>query len=474
MSDSKSIKKSARYIAVFDTGGVHPDGSISENAELILDAIPVSFLEHLSESQEQSEMNEINFLLLRVVDQSSFVELLEDTGGYVQILLSDFAPSDRASFRATTVSLGVETNDNLNLFVSLDSSGPERRLLKLFHKIAKFSDHPPLKDITLFDTPKPPVALAVYDVGQASFSAVVDEFEHPLFYFDFGWPISFNSKSIPKTKSDFYPPACDKARKMGISPPVVLSHLDWDHWGFAYESGMAKWDDVLDAWKTEVNYKKDAINRPWLMRRPNLDRHKLGPSHIHFVQKLSKMELDSGASVLNFWPENLRSFHFDSVLIFKCSPTKTASKKSGFLRNNEGLGMLLYATGARVLLVGDADYPSVPFYAKRNLTGIVAAHHGGKVTAGSIPKTAGYGRMIFSGYPGCYSNVPDKNVENEAYTKGWSIARTSDRIDCFRASAKKVQCGNRLIRLSKTPLCTCNAVPINCICVTKLQSGSTI
>lgn len=455
-----------RYIAAIDTSCVNPDGSIPENAELILDAIPESLLRNFS-AQGLGEDDELSFFLVKVFSGSSNIRSLIEAGNYLLISVTNSSKLGDDWLRAEALSWGRETNDQLELFVRFDEAIPDDELLNSFHKIAKFSNKPDMKDSTPFELYNQPTALAVYDVGQASFSAIVDEYEHPKYFFDFGWPANFNKGSIPDTHNDFDPISCDRS-DISENAPVVLSHLDWDHWGFAYESGTPKWDVTLGVWKTEAVYKEKALSRPWLMRRPNLKRHKLGPSHIHFVYALSRTKLTSTSNALNFWPERVSLLNIGGGIIFKCYPKKHVLKKPAFLRNNEGLGMLINGYGAKVLMAGDADYPSVPAYAKRNLTGIVAAHHGGKVTEGSIPNALGHGRMIFSVYPGCYSNVPDENVRNEAREKGWQIAQTSDRINCFRSSIKRIQCGNRLIRLSTTPLCICKAVPNHCICITKL------
>lgn len=59
----------------------------------------------------------------------------------------------------------------------------------------------------------------VRDVGQASFSSLVDRHGKPLIHFDVGFPISFNQHTFPKS----FP--VDPTEK----PLVILSHWDWDH-----------------------------------------------------------------------------------------------------------------------------------------------------------------------------------------------------------------------------------------------------
>lgn len=118
-----------------------------------------------------------------------------------------------------------------------------------------------------------------------------------------------------------------------------------------------------------------------------------------------------------------------------------------------------------VLLCGDADYTSIPDCYKQGLTGLVAPHHGGAITPGSTPNAVGHGRMVFSTYKGCYSNVPSSDTAAEARKMGWRISETSDRRKCNRGHCVR---GNRLIRLGCTPECGCGKVVANCLCLSQL------
>ncbi|NTV70429.1 MAG: hypothetical protein HGA71_09810 [Azonexaceae bacterium] len=468
-----------RYVAAVDSSCANPDGSIPENAELILDAIPADlldrFADQLNRIREQGlgDDEEIGFLLLNLgVDNSRRYGQIE-AGNYLQITVTRSPQEGDSWFEARSVGVGREDNEGFPLYVRLDDAAPNERAVKTLKAIAEFSHVPDMKKdsdtFSLDDDTS--LSVAVYDVGQASFNALVNEFEHPVLFFDFGWPAKFNAFSRPQTSSDFNPLSPETSSDL-LPAPVVLSHLDWDHWAYAYLSGQAKWDKAIGAWKTEPKYRSEALMRPWLMRRPQFTRHNLGPSHIHFVDALSKITLPSGAKALHFWPKRTRVLNLGSGKVFCCRPIKGAPKSAAFLRNNQGLGLLVSdkTSGARVLFPGDADYPSIPLFAKQQLTGLVAAHHGGKVSVGSVPNATSHGRMVLSVFPGSYSNIPHSDVEDEAYIKGWRIAKTSDRIPCFRfaPSGKKIQCGNRLIRLSETPECTCNGVPNGCLCISKL------
>ena len=464
------------YVGTIDTTCAHPDGSSPENAELILDAIPVDLLDRFSERQgiirEQGlgENEEVGFLLLRM--GANVLQAKLDAGTYFLITVTDAPQEGNDWFESTPLQFGNEDNENSPLYVRFEEESPREPLIEALEVLAGFSHLPDMESQDTFILGENEItAIAVYDVGQASMNALVNAFEHPVMFFDFGWPAAFNTTSIPKTLKYFNPMSLERD-DINVRTPVVLSHLDWDHWAYAYQSGRAKWDPKIGAWVTVPTYRPDAIKRPWLMRRPQLTAHKLGPSHIHFVDTLSKTKLDLGGIALNFWPEKKQELNLGGCTIFSCNPASGSRNLPSFLRNNQGLGMLIFDShsGSRTLLPGDADYPSIPDFAKQRLTGLVATHHGGKVTKGSIPNATAHGRMVFSVFPGCYSNMPHPDVESEAYLKGWHIARTSERVDCFRINTpkKQIKCGNRLIRLAQeTPQCGCNRVPNGCLCITK-------
>lgn len=471
-------EKFVRYVGTIDTACANPDGSFPENAEMILDVIPVDLLDQFSgrlnhiREQGLGEGEEVGFLLLRVGANVPQARRRLETGKYFQITVTRLPQQGDDWFESIPLQLGNDNNENSPLYVRFEENPPRKHLVETLEVIACFSHLPDMENQDTFVLGENEIAaVAAYDVGQASMNALVNGVEHPVMFFDFGWPAKFNTASIPETSVYFNPLSSNIIPARGPAP-VVLSHLDWDHWAYAYKSGRARWNKTIGAWITVPIYRADALKRPWLMRRPQFTSHKLGPSHIHFVDTLSKTKLHSGAMALNFWPKGKRTLNLGGCTIFSCNPVSGSRRAPSFLRNNQGLGMLIFdkQSGARTLLPGDADYPSVPHFAKQRLTGLVATHHGGKVTPGSIPNATAHGRMIFSVFPGCYSNIPHGDVEDEAYQKGWRIALTSDRVDCFRSIApeKQIQCGSRLIRLAQTPQCGCNGIPEGCLCIARL------
>jgi hypothetical protein len=464
--DDKGEADEVDYVAVLEALDVRPDGVDVEQTVWILDAVPCSTLDRLSIEPDRNTAQElplIDFFLLTLQQAPG----LPTPNAYLQVTVSLRSSGDDDEIRAFATGLNGIDNNNVSYFVRIRKTPPAKKHVKTLEELSRFTHVSDTKDLATFYPSTNGAAVAVYDVGQGSMSALVDEHEHPLMFFDLGWPLSLFPKSVPATYGDFNPfPAAlqDKA----APTPVVLSHLDWDHWAYAYKSGTAKWDSHTGAWKTIPAYRTEALERPWLMRRPDYRRHKLTGSHIHFVQTLGRT-LVNGQPALHFWPKGRRSKQFGQITYFACNPTAGSPKKPAFLRNNQGLGMLINdaGSGARVLLAGDADFPSIPPFAKKRLTGMVATHHGGKVTAGSIPVATGHGRMVISAYPGSYKNIPHPDVEAEAERSGWRIAYTSERKDCFRHS-KNLKCGNRLIRLGQTPMCGCSSVPEACLCISQL------
>jgi hypothetical protein len=198
------------------------------------------------------------------------------------------------------------------------------------------------------------------------------------------------------------------------------------------------------------------------MRRPNARRHKLGPSHLHFALTLAESQLSTGQRVLHIWPERKQSVRVGAVTVFKCSNRKGGGATPKYLRNNESLGLHVQQGSTRALLCGDADYPSIPPRFLRELTGMVAPHHGGATTAGTMPAAVGHGRMVMSTYESAYPGIPHKDVLQEARRSGWSVARTDDRFDCTRCGARH---GHRMIRLGATPLCRCDRIPRAQLCI---------
>lgn len=455
------------YIAVFEEVGIELSGSGDEVHRWVFDAVPCSVVEEiallLTDANRAADLPMLSFLMLTIQDHGTLNRLLANLDGHVRVTVSrrSSGADDEILAYAEPATLDREP---LSFFIRITATASTSHVSTL-EQVAAFKTIPDADDLDVFDvSDHEAAAVAVYDVGQGSLSAIVNEVEHPVIFFDMGWPLSFFPKSLPQNVKFFNPfPAAWVA-----SPPapVVLSHLDWDHWAYVLKKGRARWDAKRLIWKTEPKYREEALMRPWLMRRPKFKKHALGGSHIHLVQTLAATFVD-GSRALHFWPESQTQIYVGALCLFTCVPSGSSSKPS-YLRNNEGIGMLVEDADscAKVLFPGDADYPSIPMFARQCLTGVVAPHHGGAITPESTPNAVGHGRMVMSVFPNSYSNMPHPDVISEAKNSGWKIVMTSERSKCSRWG-RKISCGNRLIRLSTTPMCGCDVVPKNCLCISR-------
>jgi hypothetical protein len=458
------------YYASFET--VVNDGDTQTDfATVVIDAIPKSSAVALRTLNVDRAFEDLDryfpvFMLTAKLEVKRANDLVENSG-WIELSISTDPHGDEESFQASSITFeGDEEQAEAIFWVRVRSTSVAKRNLSALAAIAEF---PTVADATAptlipFDCAHDAVGVAVYDVGQASFCALVDQYEHPLMFFDFGWPLSFNKKSL-RLPGPFSP--IDESLQRNGPQPVVLSHLDWDHWGFAQLSGRARFDHQNGHWHSVPKYKEDALKRPWLMRRPRFHRHKLGPSHIHFLLTLSRTFLPDGTCALTFWPAKHSKLSFTNYTIIRCGPPKNGKANSAYLRNNESLALAakLESRPEKVLLTGDSDFPSIPAHYLKGLTGMAAPHHGGAITRHSTPAAPRYSRMVRSTYPGCYENVPSHLAETEATNQGWELHDTNDRALCHCAPRCNTH-GNKLIPLSAdNPKCSCGNVPSFGLCL---------
>lgn len=231
--------------------------------------------------------------------------------------------------------------------------------------------------------------VAVYDVGQASCSAVLDDRSIPLMYFDFGRPLGFNKK----TELHPWPKFC-----YSLCPPVVLSHWDFDHWAGARVYKSERSNPSQGPWREEV------MSGDWIA-----PRQYLSPNNLALAQALHQRKR------LFFWPSDLRSISLPFGRVVQCTGPNWLRKAE---RNDSGLALFVTSKAREaILLPGDADFPFVPLLQRYRLLGLVASHHGAKVT--SVPTASQVGRVAFSvGEDNCYHH-PRKGIP-ELYAKnGW-------------------------------------------------------
>lgn len=243
------------------------------------------------------------------------------------------------------------------------------------------------------------VSVAVYDVGQGNCNAVVNSHFMPVVYYDFGRPLSFNNNTAPSP----WPKFCFTER-----PPIILSHWDFDHWAGA-KLGKGQWHP-------------EAIHTPWIA-----PRQYLSPNHLKFVIELIKN------SSLFYWPTALNSMSTSFGEIVRCSGPSNGLKEE---RNNSGLA--LFATTdnhlqnrsmVSVLLPGDAEFQYITSRNTYSLVGLVASHHGAKISF--APPAAKGGKLALSvGSGNCYGH-PQSQALSHYSASGWqNQVSTSNRIAC--------------------------------------------
>jgi hypothetical protein len=262
--------------------------------------------------------------------------------------------------------------------------------------------------------------VVAYHVGQGNCNAVVDEYEHPVLFFDLGWPIQTNIAGAPNP-----PPRLFDVETYAGPAPVVLSHWDWDHWAYALES----WRYDRNRGAPLAKWKTTALDRPWLVPAPE-KASKLGPSHHLLIVKLYQQRWE-GRRALHFWPRGKTVWETENLTIVKCS----TKKRDVSYRNNSGLAMVVRIDDGwkrgLVLLPGDSEFDSIRFdqvgsWDHRRIVGMVASHHGGKLNVFAIPETsASDARLVISSGKNRYGH-PNRRMLDNYKLQGWHDQQYTD------------------------------------------------
>lgn len=226
--------------------------------------------------------------------------------------------------------------------------------------------------LTISDVPE---WVAAFDVGQGAANALIGSFGTPILYYDFGGGIMGNEATFPSQLQRF----CFTS-----TPPVVLSHWDWDHW-----SSAARDSRVLD--------------RHWVVPRQVIDR----PVHLQFAADLAQR------GNLLIWPKTLASRRFGPVELELCT---------GSTRNDSGLALWVTTPTKDVaLLSGDARYGAVPSLRARSPNAIVVPHHGAKCakTKVPVPPNSHIDRLVISVGEGNTHGHPTQQCTSAHAAAGW-------------------------------------------------------
>jgi hypothetical protein len=305
------------------------------------------------------------------------------------------------------------------------------------------------------------LAVAVYDVGQGSCSAIVDNHEHPRVYFDLGWAPNFHAPSRPPCVPSHF--SCEHH----ATAPVVLSHWDMDHWCYAIADSYYNPGSLT----TRHEWKTEALERFWIARPPEDSKAQLGPLALSFYRALQRTELLPGLGAILLWPEKTKRIDFSGGWLEACRPPSGTPID----RNNSGIAMYVRPSAkvGAVLLTGDADFPCIPSVAGKRkvpLAGLVAPHHGAKVTAAFVPKPkkGSPSRLVMSVGAGNSYGHPKQQAIDAYQENGWRSTMTQSRYNCWRVQDVPHQHGNTLLKFSSAvqdPQCGCSCVEAGNLCL---------
>jgi hypothetical protein len=356
-------------------------GDDVEDESIILDCITAKAADTLHDRSwgniaERAEALQQTMLL--AVSRGDFRRYVEElrTGDWVSFVLnSDDSKKKGESIRASFISLsGGSDGPALPEFRLTALKAASRRLPGLTYLTGLNATRDKIRRVLggAGSRTRGHRSIAIYDVGQGNASALVDEYGHPCLFFDFGWPTSANRGSRPTDRPNLF--ACDKCYwDDGFSPPVILSHWDYDHWAYAVEN--TDYDFGVQAAK--MTFHPEALDRWWITPRPPRPAcggKGLGPTHLRFIASLPKRLV---------WPNSLHRVPFCAGEV-----TRTDPKVAVRSRNNQALAWFVMETAAArraILLPGDIHYRRLRW--PKTVPGLVSlavTHHGGK--AGSPPQ----------------------------------------------------------------------------------------
>lgn len=432
--DSIGLEFHATYFALLDQSSIDPLGQ-REGESYIFDAfleralkapIPNFLDERSADGADDETYPVVAFKVQRASIDRKWQELLNTGDQWLKITVSSNSSDGSAmefigedapelQIRITNIEIASEADsialDNLTKLPQEDDSDSfEREINPLFTKTKELQ-------------------VSVVDVGQANLCALYEVGELVDFFYDLGWPTNGNLRTAPIKRPDI-------AKSAKPHAPVILSHWDWDHWGFAMEKISFKRQGGF----SKINWHAPAFARPWIVPGVGADWGgvKIRPFHWRFALALTRKK------AFHRWPSAVAEIYFELFSVHKTVQINGATGDS----NQNGLVLVLDNAGGKqfprtfikspaVLLTGDADYPSLPFLSRSSpaieFNGIAATHHGAKFTVSSVPKVSDSGnsaRLASSlGNPNDYGHPnPDALA---AYLKaGWRHqAHTDHRVN---------------------------------------------
>ncbi len=229
----------------------------------------------------------------------------------------------------------------------------------------------------------------VHNIGQGNLNTIVNDDNIPYFYFDIGGGAYRNAFTYPEPNPR---KLCFKNTKL-----IILSHWDYDHW-----------------WTFNKLINEDLIDYPkikWLV-----PSQPTGSISKRFYDKLVKKY-----KVIIWNNQKTELYVHPSVRVIKCNGT-------GNNKNNNGLAVIVEINNHNVLLPADASYEFIPWTKGLEFNGLVASHHGGKVstTIDGYPKAnENRGKIVYScGAGNRYYHPSSKSISNHK-ALGWSMCKVT-------------------------------------------------
>lgn len=232
--------------------------------------------------------------------------------------------------------------------------------------------------ISLLESTAQASKVIVYDVGQASMNALVNENGLPMLLIDVGLPVSYNRGTLSRK---FEEPVLSE------NPIVLLTHWDWDHMCAGLEI-------------------KKLQNLMWVVP----DQRVIGPGKTRFAASMAKNNR------LAVWNETMKEFNFGTVMY--------CSGSSGDV-NNTGLAVLAKLSHGNVLVPGDADYGCIPLPPDTHLDSLVGTHHGGNFSGICLCPASKQSAVVFSYGVGNVYRHPKNQSLTLHRGAGWKINQTA-------------------------------------------------
>lgn len=222
---------------------------------------------------------------------------------------------------------------------------------------------------------RPSAMVVCASVGQGNCVALCGEDSVPIAYFDVGAGCYRNAHTRPSQLG-----VC-----LANEAPVVLSHWDADHWyGAVLEPRL--------------------VARTWLT-----PSQRIGPAAAELTRRIRS----NGNLIV--WPAGAAELNAAGVVV-RCS---------GRGRNNSGLAWIVWPVGSDgkverfVLLPGDCDYRRIPSELLRNLSAVVAAHHGAHVASIADLQPGGRAQVCYSYGAGNSYVHPHGRAVERYHVGGW-------------------------------------------------------